>query len=1142
MAQSRIELSPLALFDPVSDPTSLGPRWKAWKRRFETYIAALGVTDDTQKRALLLYQAGQATQDIFDTLTDTGEANNYKKAMEKLDAYFTPKKNVDYEIFKFRTAVQLPNETVDQFATRLRKLAQTCSFTDPDIEIKSAIIQHCTSKRLRRFAFIETDVSLANLLAKARALEASEIQATGIENTFASMGITEETTNKISVRRKPRSASQPNKQQNNPSTDPKSNTCGHCGRKWPHKNNQCPAKGKVCSKCGKANHFAAVCRSKPKQEVAPKTHQSVHTVSQANESSSEDEYLFTLKPNADTNKAPIANIKMNDIPVTMMVDTGASIDIIDESTYNRMQKVTKIPLHRSNTRVFAYGSPTQLPVVGKFQATLESSQKITVSEVHVVQGHYGCLLSYQSATTLGLIHVKVNRVEEQLKSSHEQLLAEFAHLFEGIGELKDFEVKLHIDQDVPPVAQPARRIPFHMRKKVSAALAQLEQQGIIEKVQGPTPFVSPLVVIPKKDGEVRLCVDMRMANKAIQRERHPTPTVDDLIHAMNGAKIFSKLDLRAGYHQLTLAEESRYITTFATHKGLRRYRKLNFGTSSASEIFQQAIHDQIRDIPNVINMSDDVIVYGKTQAEHDSTLRAVFQRFSERGLTLNKEKCKFNQDKLTFFGFVFSSAGISPDPVKVEAIHNAPPPTTAKDVRSFLGLATYCSKFIRNFSDLTQPLRDLTKKHATFRWTSQHAKSFQAVKSALESSTVMAYFDQNKETELVTDASPTGLSAILSQKSADQDDRRIVSYISRSLTDVEKKYSQTEREALAIVWAIERLNLYLYGARFTLMTDCKPVEMILNNPMSRPPARIERWNLRLQDYDFDIQYIKGLDNPSDFLSRHHPTSTNVHTDEFAAVSAKYLNFLVSHAVPKAMTLSQIQDATKSDKTLQHLTHVIQTNQWNFINKHDHDPEISKAEIQAFSKIRDELSIAEDSGIILRGSRIVLPNSLRQKAIEIAHEGHQGVVKTKRLLREKVWFPGIDNLVQQNIETCIPCQATGSKSKPEPLEMTDLPPEVWHTVNIDFCGPFPGGEYLLVVIDAYSRFPEVEIVSSTSSKVTIPKLERIFATHGLPQFVMSDNGPLFPGQEFHQFMKELGATHKPSSPLWPQGNAEVERFM
>ena len=181
----------------------------------------------------------------------------------------------------------------------------------------------------------------------------------------------------------------------------------------------------------------------------------------------------------------------------MMVDTGASIDIIHESTYNKMQKVTKLPLHRSNTRVSAYGSPTQLPALGKFEATLESSHKITVSEVHVVQGHYGCLLSYQSATTFGLIHVKVHTVEDQPKPTHEQLIAEFAHIFEGIEELKDFAVKLHIDQSVPPVAQPARRIPFHMRKKVSAALEQLEQQGIIEKVQGPTPFVSPLVVIPK---------------------------------------------------------------------------------------------------------------------------------------------------------------------------------------------------------------------------------------------------------------------------------------------------------------------------------------------------------------------------------------------------------------------------------------------------------------------------------------------------------------------------------------------------------------------------------------------------------------------------------------------------------------------
>ena len=232
-------------------------------------------------------------------------------------------------------------------------------------------------------------------------------------------------------------------------------------------------------------------------------------------------------------------------------------------------------------------------------------------------------------------------------------------MFKGIGQLKNVEIKLHINETVPPVAQSARRIPFHMRKKVSKELENLEQQGIIEKVEGPTPWVSPLVIIPKKNGDVQLCVDMRMANKAINRERHPSPTVDDVIHTLNGATVFSKLDLRAGYHQLTLAPECRYITTFATHKGLRRYARLNFGTNSASEVFQKVINEQIRDIRGSLNISDDVIVFGMTQADHDKALQAVFQKFSEVGLTLNK-----NKSSLTFFGFVFSAKGISSDPRK----------------------------------------------------------------------------------------------------------------------------------------------------------------------------------------------------------------------------------------------------------------------------------------------------------------------------------------------------------------------------------------------------------------------------------------------------------------------------------------------
>ena len=245
--------------------------------------------------------------------------------------------------------------------------------------------------------------------------------------------------------------------------------------------NHCPIKGKVCSKCGKANHFAAVCRSKPKQEVAPTKHKSVRTVNQADEGISEDEYLFTLKPTSDTKKAHTANIKMNDVPVTMMVNTGESIDIIDESTYNRMQKVKTLPLHRSKIRVFAYGSPTQLPILGKFEASPQSSYKITVSEVHVIPEHHGCLLSYQSSTPLGLIQVNVQRVEEQPKSKHENLINEFAHIFAGIGELKDFEVKLHIDPSVPPVAQPVRRISFICARKFLTHLKNWNSKESLRK-------------------------------------------------------------------------------------------------------------------------------------------------------------------------------------------------------------------------------------------------------------------------------------------------------------------------------------------------------------------------------------------------------------------------------------------------------------------------------------------------------------------------------------------------------------------------------------------------------------------------------------------------------------------------------------
>ena len=368
-----------------------------------------------------------------------------------------------------------------------------------------------------------------------------------------------------------------------------------------------------------------------------------------------------------------------------------------------------------------------------------------------------------------------------------------------------------------------------------------------------------------------------------------------------------------------------------------------------------------------------------------------------------------------------------------------------------------------------------------------------------------------------------------------QNDRRVIAYVSRALSDVERRYSQMEKEALAIVWAIERLHIYVYSKHFSLFTDCKPVQLIYGNAKSKPPARIERWNLRLQGYNFSIVHTKGTENLSDFLSRHTSLMEPKREEKMAE---DYVNFISLHAIPRAMTLAELQEATRADVTLQHLMGVNRSGRWN-------DPVadgVDKAQFTQFVHVRDELSVNSDSNLVLRGCRIVTPTSLQQRAVELAHEGHQGLVKTKRLVRGKVWFPGIEWRVQTLIDNCMACQANSPKERPQPLAMTPLPPKPWHTLNIDFCGPFPTGEYLLVVIDAYSRFPEVAIVNSTAGGGTIKELSRIFSTHGLPAVVKSDNEPPFFGEEFKVYMRDNGIQHQKITPLWPQANGEVESFM
>ena len=375
-----------------------------------------------------------------------------------------------------------------------------------------------------------------------------------------------------------------------------------------------------------------------------------------------------------------------------------------------------------------------------------------------------------------------------------------------------------------PVAQKPRRIPYPLKDRVLKKISELESLDIIEKVTGPTSWVSPAVFAPKPNqDDIRICVDMRCANQAILREKLPMPTVDDVLEEMNGSSVFSKLDLKLGFHQVELDESSRDITTFAVGDSLYRYKRLSFGISSVPEKYHNIIRQTIGDISGVTSIADDIVVYGKSIEEHDNSLYMLMKRLEEKKLTVNQDKCNIGMDGIQFMGLIVNKHGIGPTEEKVKAIKETKEPSSISELKSFLGLASFCSRFIPDFATIVEPLRKLTRQGTEWKWGSEEQNAFDMLKDKVGNASMMAFFDKNAPTEIWTDASPVGLGAILVQEQ--NGIKRALCFASRSLSDVERRYSQTEKEALAVVWGCERFHLYLYGLEeFTLVTDCKALE------------------------------------------------------------------------------------------------------------------------------------------------------------------------------------------------------------------------------------------------------------------------------------------------------------------------------
>ena len=417
------------------------------------------------------------------------------------------------------------------------------------------------------------------------------------------------------------------------------------------------------------------------------------------------------------------------------------------------------------------------------------------------------------------------------------------------------EYDIKIDLQVPPVQHGRCKVLIEYKAEIEKELNKMAYQGIITKQMEPTPWVSSLMYPNKPNGKLRICLNPKDLNKAIIRENHKAPTLEEIAHVLTGVTWFSKVDGNKAFFGMHLTEQASLLTTFNTYLGRYHFLHVPFGLKMSQDIFQMWMDDIVALCPGILTIHDDIFIYGKNDKDHDANLLNLFNIAQKESLVFNSVKCAIKQDSVTFFGGIFSAKGYSLDPGKIQGITDMPAPQTKQELQSFLGAVNYLQTFVPHLSHHMEPLRVLLKKKNTFTWDQNANDSFQRIKGLLENTLLkpLKYYDRNKPVTLQCDVSLKGLGACIIQ------DGKPIAFASKSLTNTETRYANMERELLAIVFGCKKFHMYLYGRSFTVETDHKPLEMISLINLISVPVHLQKMLLCLQQYDMVITYWPGKD-------------------------------------------------------------------------------------------------------------------------------------------------------------------------------------------------------------------------------------------------------------------------------------------
>ena len=1083
------------------DQHSLADQWRMWAQEMRLYLElAMAKNTEKEKCTAFLYIIGRKGREIFNTwtLTET-EKDKISILFERFQSYCEPKKNLTLERYRFNTRTQSENETLDEFITELTKLAKRCQYGTLEEEmIRDRLVCGIKKPIVKERLLREAELNLSQAVTICRADEESnkgltmmkqeEVHAIGLKKKFDKKDYqTKRKDDQVKIQK-----------------------CKKCGRSHPPR--QCPAYGKTCLKCKKLNHFANMCKSKMVKEVAE------------DENSDKSFYIGSVEVNSvDTNKVWLVELDVRGHQIRAKIDTGAQVNVISQKLVNKLG--TQIT--HSDTKLTAY-SGDSIPVVG--QTNLKCFYKGKEYLINFI------VTSYPSATTiLGLktsekmnLFKRINTVKESKNHNFDMtsLIKEYSDTFGALGCLEEAH-HIEIDPHVEPIVSPPRRVPLGQRKKLEQKLREMITQKVIVKVDEPTDWVNPMILVNKPNGDIRICMDPQRLNTAIKREHFQLPTMEELTMEMKGAQYFTKLDASSGFWQIPLDESSSKLCTFATPFGRFRFCRLPFGIKSAPEVFQKSIQRHFGDLPGVVNFEDDLCIWSRSIEEHTERLRKVFERARKCGIKFNRSKCKFAQTSLPYLGHILTQEGIKVDEEKVSAISNMPTPTNKQELMRFLGMVTYLTKFIPDMSMKTAPLRKLLEKDTEWLWLHTHDNAVSQLKEILSKAPVLSYFDVNKPVTVMADASKDGLGAAILQ------DNKPVAYASRSLTPAEKHYAVIEKETLAVVFAMERFHQYIYGKHVTVESDHKPLVSIQYKTFNNCPARIQRFLLRLQKYDFTIKYVKGKDQVlADTLSRAvetdnmKPIKTEIPEEEIHEMVAQIINEIPA-SDSKREEIKKKQLADEECQALRKLS------KFGWPDSIKATPTLAKP----YWSFREE--IVENNGLLLKSTQIIIPKDMRADMLRRIHGGHLGIELSRQRARQAVYWPNMNKQIEELVQKCSTCQKHRNTQQKETLISHDIPSHVFEKVGADLF-TLDNKDYLLIV-DYTSKYFEICLLqTNTTSQTVINHMKSVFARHGIPRILFTDNGPQFTANSFKTFTTDWEIQHITSSPLYPQSNGQVER--